>query len=91
VLRYALPNGRPAENEFPHNPNGSIGDIAGICDPTGRVFGLMPHPEAYNHWTNHPNWPLLKEQSKRRQQQFPPTTLAPGLRLFKKAVDYLQQ
>lgn len=38
------------------NFNGSVDDIAGICDPTGRVFGLMPHPEAYNHRTNHPRW-----------------------------------
>jgi phosphoribosylformylglycinamidine synthase len=91
VLRYALPNGQPAGNEFPYNPNGSVGDIAGICDPTGRVFGLMPHPEAYNHWTNHPNWPFLKERSKRHQQQFPPTALTPGIQLFKKAVDYLRQ
>jgi phosphoribosylformylglycinamidine synthase len=91
VLRYALSEGHPADNEFPHNPNGSVRDIAGICDLTGRVFGLMPHPEAYNHWTNHPNWPFLKEQSKRDKQQLPPTTLAPGLQLFKKAVDYLKQ
>ncbi|MFH1143354.1 MAG: phosphoribosylformylglycinamidine synthase subunit PurQ [Candidatus Eisenbacteria bacterium] len=56
ALRYALPGGAPAEGAFPWNPNGSQLDIAGICDPTGRVFGLMPHPEAYNHFTNHPDW-----------------------------------
>jgi phosphoribosylformylglycinamidine synthase len=56
VLRYAQPNGSPAEGAFPFNPNGSLDDIAGICDPTGRVFGLMPHPEAYCHFTNHPGW-----------------------------------
>ena len=38
------------------NPNGSEGDIAGICDPTGRIFGLMPHPERYVDVTNHPEW-----------------------------------
>jgi len=38
------------------NPNGSIDDIAGICDPTGRVFGLMPHPERFVDVTHHPTW-----------------------------------
>jgi phosphoribosylformylglycinamidine synthase I len=44
VVRYRGPTG-PAGGAFPANPNGSVNDIAGICDPTGRVFGLMPHPE----------------------------------------------
>ena len=56
ALRYARADGRPAAGAFPWNPNGSLDDIAGICDPSGRVFGLMPHPEAYNHATNHPDW-----------------------------------
>ncbi len=43
------------------NPNGSIDDIAGICDPTGLVFGLMPHPERYVHPTHHPQWLRLGE------------------------------
>ncbi len=38
------------------NPNGSVGDIAGICDPSGRVFGLMPHPERFVDVTQHPTW-----------------------------------
>ena len=57
VLRYARSDGSPAGGSFPDNPNGSEADIAGICDPTGRIFGLMPHPEAHNDWTNHPDWP----------------------------------
>ena len=65
VLRYALPDGSPAGGRFPYNPNGSVDDIAGICDPTGRVFGLMPHPEAYNDWTNHPDWLREREAAKR--------------------------
>jgi len=60
VLQYAAPDGKIAQGKFPYNPNGSVLDIAGICDPTGRVFGLMPHPEAYNHWTNHPDWTRTK-------------------------------
>jgi len=42
---------------YPDNPNGSAADIAGLCDPTGRVFGLMPHPEAFLCPENHPRWP----------------------------------
>ena len=54
VLRYTDPLGRPAG--FPHNPNGSQGDIAGISDATGRVLGLMPHPERHALGTQHPRW-----------------------------------
>ena len=56
TVRYALPDGRPAEGRFPHNPNGSLHDIAGICDPTGRVLGLMPHPERHLEGFHHPFW-----------------------------------
>jgi len=41
---------------YPHNPNGSVADIAGICDDTGRIFALMPHPERFIHRTQHPRW-----------------------------------
>jgi len=54
AMRYSNENGR--EVTYPWNPNGSLNDIAGICDRTGRIFGMMPHPEAYNHKTNHPRW-----------------------------------
>lgn len=56
ALRYARANGDAAAGEYPLNPNGSIDDIAGICDPSGRIFGLMPHPEAFLDGTNHPRW-----------------------------------
>ena len=87
VLRYALPDGEPAGGKFPFNPNGSVNDIAGISDPTGRIFGLMPHPEAFNHWTNHPDWTKIKEKLKRqgKQQDIKPTT---GIQLFQNAVNY---
>ena len=87
VLRYALPDGGAARSTFPHNPNGSMDDVAGICDPTGRVFGLMPHPEAFNHWTNHPNWTMLKEKIKRGQAQ-ENKGLTPGIQILKNAVDF---
>ena len=41
---------------YPHNPNGSMNNIAGICDATGRIFALMPHPERFIYWTQHPRW-----------------------------------
>ena len=56
VLRYAVPDSLEATQEYPFNPNGSPAGIAGLCDPSGRIFGLMPHPEAFNHATNHPGW-----------------------------------
>ncbi|HKJ00257.1 MAG TPA: phosphoribosylformylglycinamidine synthase subunit PurQ [bacterium] len=54
-LRYALPDGTPTE-AYPENPNGSPHGIASLCSPSGTVMGLMPHPEAFNHYTNHPQW-----------------------------------
>jgi phosphoribosylformylglycinamidine synthase len=47
ALRYVRPDGSPADIAYPHNPNGSVRDIAGISDPTGLILGMMPHPE--NH------------------------------------------
>lgn len=52
---YADASGAPTE-VWPDNPNGSAGGMAGLCDQTGRVFGLMPHPEAYLYPENHPDW-----------------------------------
>ncbi|MBN1837380.1 MAG: phosphoribosylformylglycinamidine synthase subunit PurQ [Spirochaetales bacterium] len=55
VLRYVDPEGGPTQL-YPWNPNGSMGAVAGICDPGGTVLGLMPHPEAYLSPYNHPSW-----------------------------------
>lgn len=54
-VRYADGDGHATET-WPDNPNGSAAGMAGLCDPTGRVFGLMPHPEAYLYPENHPDW-----------------------------------
>lgn len=54
ALRYEGPDGKPAP--FPFNPNGSQGDVAGLSDPTGRVMGLMPHPDRHLHRWNGPRW-----------------------------------
>jgi len=89
VMQYALANGEIAGKKFPENPNGSVHDIAGICDPTGRIFGLMPHPEAFNHWTHHPDWTRKKEIAKRMNEPIE-TGQTIGVRLFQNAVTYLQ-
>lgn len=59
--------------------NGSEEDIAGICDATGRIFGLMPHPERYLEWTRHPYWTRLDPAVRSGE--------APGLRMFRAAVE----
>ena len=89
AVRYALPDGAAANGRFPFNPNGSIDDIAGICDSTGRVFGLMPHPEGYNHPTNHPDWTRLKEFDRRRERQSQ-SGLPVGIRMLQNGVDYFR-
>ena len=79
ALQYVDPLSYEPTQNYPANPNGSPLGIAGITDPSGRVLGLMPHPEAYNHPTNHPFWT--------RQTKLPPL----GIALFRNAVDYLKQ
>ncbi len=87
VLRYATTDGRPAGGAFPANPNGSMGDIAGICDRSGRVFGLMPHPEAFNHRTNHPDWTRQREEARRAGRTIPKE--GDGIAIFRNAVRHL--
>jgi phosphoribosylformylglycinamidine synthase I len=77
VLRYVTEDGRPAV--YPENPNGSQAGVAGICDATGHVLGLMPHPERHVLPTQHPHWTR--------------NGLAPegdGLQLFRNAVQFFQ-
>ena len=59
VARYLGPDGIPTE-EWPFNPNGSPSAVAGVCDPSGRLFGLMPHPDAYLYPFHHPQWTKRK-------------------------------
>ena len=60
TLKYCDQLGNPTE-EYPSNPNGSPMAIAGICDPSGRIFGLMPHPERFIDPWHHPRWTRLKD------------------------------
>ena len=88
ALSYALPSGESAQGRFPDNPNGSLQDIAGICDPTGRIFGLMPHPEAFHHFTQHPHW-TLKKEIREREGKALANEEGQGLRFFKNAAEYI--
>lgn len=64
ALRYgSIPV--PSGQLHPDNPNGSTDNIVGICDPSGRIFGLMPHPERYLDWNRHPAFTRLSPQIKR--------------------------
>lgn len=90
VLQYATPEGEPAGGKFPLNPNGSLKDIAGICDPTGRIFGLMPHPEAFNHFTNHPDWTRRNEELKRAGRSLADEE-GEGISIFRNAVNYVRE
>jgi phosphoribosylformylglycinamidine synthase len=56
VFRYCNENGIPANKIYPTNPNGSLHDIAAICNKEGTIFGIMPHPEHAIHWWQEPNW-----------------------------------
>jgi phosphoribosylformylglycinamidine synthase subunit PurQ / glutaminase len=87
VMRYAAGSGAETprlagEGEgafvaYPDNPNGAMGNVAGVRDETGRVFGLMPHPERFVDPTQHPRW----TREPRRE-------VGDGLRVFQNAVRY---
>lgn len=79
VVKYADQNHKPTM-AYPDNPNGSVASIAGICDPTGRLFGLMPHPEAFIHRTHHPRW---------TREELPEEGM--GLQLYKNAIRFIRE
>ena len=85
ALRYASRK-KPAGGKFPANPNGSLHDIAGICDPSGRVFGLMPHPEGFYRISQHPTWTAIREKARRKGREVYPQAPGDGLAIFENAV-----
>jgi phosphoribosylformylglycinamidine synthase len=85
ALRYCDADGIPTQS-FPQNPNGSQNAIAGICDRTGRVFGLMPHPEAAMTLYHFPDWMVMKERSIRSGDALELT--GDGHAIFKNAFMY---
>lgn len=64
--------------EYPYNPSGSHEGLAGICDKSGKVFGLMPHPEDHNHPTNHPRWTRGEKSTS-------------GIEIFANAIKYINK
>jgi phosphoribosylformylglycinamidine synthase I len=78
VLYYADEVGN-IQAGYPHNPNGSLRNIAGICDASGRVFALMPHPERFIRWTQYPRW------TRETRQQY-----GDGLQIFLNAVAWVK-
>jgi phosphoribosylformylglycinamidine synthase subunit PurQ / glutaminase len=83
AFKYVDENGN--EGGYPVNPNGSMASIAGLTDSTGRVLGLMPHPERHVRFTQHPRWTRLKTPDAR-----PQTPDADGMTIFANAVKYAQ-
>jgi phosphoribosylformylglycinamidine synthase len=79
VLRYVDAAGRPTQ-QFPDNPNGSLDAIAGICDPSGRIFGLMPHPERFVTPYQHPSW-----------TRFDDLPVPQGMEFFQNAVQWIRR
>jgi phosphoribosylformylglycinamidine synthase I len=65
---------------FPYNPNGSVENIAGICDKTGRIFGLMPHPERHINYLQHPRWTREKRRGR-----------GDGFAIFKNGVEFAKK
>ncbi|MDP2652514.1 MAG: phosphoribosylformylglycinamidine synthase I [Candidatus Omnitrophota bacterium] len=79
VFRYcSAGGGRP---QYPDNPNGSMDDIAGITDPTGRILGLMPHPERHFLFTQHPFWTRLEKKGR----------FGHGAKIFENGVRYVRE
>lgn len=76
VLYYADETGN-VQAGYPYNPNGSADNIAGICDASGRIFALMPHPERFVRWTQHPRW-----------TREPLRNYGDGLQIFVNAVEW---
>jgi len=78
MKKYADAKSEPTMS-YPDNPNGSLNCIAGICDSSGRIFGLMPHPERFISESQHPRWTgeRLSEQGD-------------GFKIFQNAVDWIK-
>ncbi len=78
-LSYVDQEGVPT-SRFPENPNGSDLECAGLVDPSGRVLGLMPHPEAFLSVYNHPDWPRMARENPGLGEE------GEGLRMFRSIV-----
>ena len=87
AMVYADEDGQPAAGRFPQNPNGSLADIAAVCDDSGRILGMMPHPERALVLSHLPSWPDMTARRVSGHWDDP----GPGFSLFQNAVDYFSQ
>ena len=78
AFKYVDENGQ--DGDYPINPNGSVESIAGLTDATGRVLGLMPHPERFVRHTQHPRWSRMEEDGS-----------VDGMTIFTNAVKFIQE
>ena len=88
AFTYCRDNLKPADGEYPYNPNGSVADIAGITSADGKVLAMMPHPERAMEFVNEYDWPLQKERLRRQQQPVPTESM--NMKLFRNIVEYFR-
>ncbi len=86
TMRYVKPDGSAAKGDFPFNPNGAMNDIAAVCDKSGRIMGMMPHPERGMFFSQRDDWTALKEEYSRAGKDIP--VESDGIRIFNNAVEY---
>ena len=82
-LSYSDEEGKVTD-EYPLNPNGADLACAGLCDTSGQVFGLMPHPEAFLSLYNHPDWGRIKRLHPNISEE------GEGLKIFKNIVEHIK-
>jgi phosphoribosylformylglycinamidine synthase subunit PurQ / glutaminase len=88
AFRYCREDLNPANGEYPYNPNGSIGDIAGITSADGKILALMPHPERAMEFVDLYDWPLQKALMKRQQRPVPKASV--NMQFFQNIVNYFR-
>lgn len=90
VFIYVNEDGSGADGIFPQNPNGAVADVAAICDKSGRIMGMMPHPERALYKVSEPEYQLKKELTKREGKELG-KFLDSNLQIFKNAIMHLQK
>ena len=88
AITYMKPDASPANGEFPYNPNGSMADIAGISDESGRVLAIMPHPERGMFNWQRDDFDVLKDQAQRDDKDL--SESADGMAIFQNAATYFE-
>ena len=89
VFTYCDDAGNDACGRFPLNPNNSMGDIAAICDKSGRIMGMMPHPERALYSFNFPDFHSRNEAARRNRKEFN-DTIDTNLQIFRNAVEFFR-